>query len=162
MSQWCFNNSDFATDKKFGCTNNKRLVDAIERVLEYVNNCIASTPDQLSSIQRLCYFIITELVYETMESLSALHRQNILHSNLKPGNILIKRYISGRFIKLADFGRSTEYQEHTMVSRTTSVGSPVNRYIAPEILKFDRYGSKADVFSLGMVVTDIFDLDKHK
>jgi serine/threonine-protein kinase ULK/ATG1 len=71
-----------------------------------------------------------------------------LHRDIKPNNIFFK---SGH-LKLADFGfckklRSSDDFTHT------SLGSPL--YMAPEIMNGDVYGSKADVWSCGIVLFEM-------
>lgn len=55
-------------------------------------------------------------------------KENILHRDLKPTNILFHEGI----IKLADFGFCKELSRDTDMTQTM-VGSPI--YMAPEILK---------------------------
>ena len=61
----------------------------------------------------------------------------IIHRDLKPDNLLLT---DEWLLKLTDFGEARATQDNTM----TSVGSPV--YIAPEVLRGDRYDSKCDVY----------------
>jgi serine/threonine-protein kinase len=52
------------------------------------------------------YYIASEILIETLESVDYLHKQNppIIHRELKPTNILIAFKTDGRFVKLVDFG----------------------------------------------------------
>ncbi|RNA00408.1 serine threonine- kinase Nek11 isoform X2 [Brachionus plicatilis] len=76
-----------------------------------------------------------------------IHSQNILHRNIKPGNILIKNGI----LKLGDFGVSRELKESEDAS--TFIGTPY--YMSPEIIKNDKYNSKSDIWSLGCVLYEL-------
>ena len=68
----------------------------------------------------------------------------IVHRDLKPDNCLVTETYS---LKVADFGEARAVMEdYTM----TQVGTPL--YIAPEIIKGDHYGIKADVFSYAMTL----------
>jgi serine/threonine protein kinase len=62
----------------------------------------------------LGYYISSELFIEILESVDYLHKQKVIHRDLKPTNVLIT---NGRFVKIADFGLATihefERQSHT-------------------------------------------------
>ncbi|KNC97468.1 WEE protein kinase [Spizellomyces punctatus DAOM BR117] len=79
--------------------------------------------------------------------LKHIHELNLVHLDIKPGNIFITANGS---LKIGDFG---------LASR-----SPVPRgddregdrtYIAPEILRDAMFGKPADVFSLGLIILEI-------
>jgi len=68
----------------------------------------------------------------------------IVHRDLKPDNCLVSE---SNAIKIADFGEARALSiENTM----TQVGTPL--YIAPEIVKGDRYANSCDVFSFAFTV----------
>ena len=68
-------------------------------------------------------------------ALKYIHNKDIINRDIKPSNIfLMKKNI----IKLGDFGVNAK----TMVAYT--------QYIAPEIIKKERYSFKADIWSLGV------------
>jgi serine/threonine protein kinase len=66
--------------------------------------------------------------------------------------------MSGRFIKLADFGLATirefDEQSHTL-------GSETMKYMAPEVLT-RKYDTKVDIFSLGVIIQELFNIDINK
>jgi serine/threonine protein kinase len=51
----------------------------------------------------LGYYIASELFIELLESVDYLHKQNIIHRNLKPLNILITHGINDRFTRITGF-----------------------------------------------------------
>ncbi|CAG2114359.1 unnamed protein product [Medioppia subpectinata] len=139
------------------------LVGAIRRVHDYVTG----VPGQ--STQRACYFLITELVQEIFKALQILHDQTpvILHRNIKPENILIKHGASGHMVKLANFGRATQHfsdsQTHTMGTGSSRFTSSIrHKYMAWEVKAGRQYGVKADVYSMGVVLEDIFAVDRNR
>ena len=70
----------------------------------------------------------------------------IVHRDIKSENILITSEGSA---KIADLGEArTVSRTHTM----TTVGT--NGYTAPEVLKAERYGPPADIFSLAIVMSE--------
>jgi NIMA (never in mitosis gene a)-related kinase len=82
-------------------------------------------------------------------ALSHLHRQRILHRDVKTSNIFVT---ADRTLKLGDFGlaRALQAQQEAVVTR---VGSPF--YMSPEICRNQPYGSESDVWSLGCVLYEI-------
>ncbi|MDO5548189.1 MAG: leucine-rich repeat protein [Eubacteriales bacterium] len=79
--------------------------------------------------------------------LSRCHRVGILHRDIKPKNIFRNQF--GDY-KLGDFGIA-RHLEGTMYARTR-IGTEL--YAAPEITdkNSSRYGAKADLYSLGLVL----------
>jgi tRNA A-37 threonylcarbamoyl transferase component Bud32 len=104
-------------------------------------------------MKTLCYYICCELYTEIIESVHYLHGRTVIHRDLKPANILITNGINGRFTKLADFGLSVIHefndQSHTQDSGTV-------KYMAPEVVISRKYDIKADIFSLGKIVEELF------
>jgi serine/threonine protein kinase len=82
-------------------------------------------------------------------------KKNIIHRDLKPDNILITNGINGRFVKLADFGYAKVLDETKLHTKDRG---PV-RYMAPEVQFSQKYNLKADIYSLGSIVRDLFDID---
>lgn len=68
----------------------------------------------------------------------------IIHRDLKPDNCLCTETYS---IKVADFGEARAFDENNTM---TQVGTPL--FISPEILKGDRYSTKADVYSYALTL----------
>ena len=77
-----------------------------------------------------------------------LNKYNIMHRDLKPDNI----FFHNGNLKLGDFGFcKTLGREGDMTS--TMLGSPI--YMAPEVLRGEIYTSKADIWSLGVVLYEM-------
>lgn len=98
------------------------------------------------------YFTLTRLSYITRQVLIALdyiHSMGLIHSDVKPENILIASYSRAR-VKLIDFGSScfnTDRQSSYIQSRS---------YRAPEVILGFSYDGKIDIWSLGCVVAEMF------
>lgn len=82
---------------------------------------------------------------QMLNAFRSLSKENILHRDLKPSNILFNDSI----VKVADFGFCKSLLHNNDLTQTM-VGSPI--YMAPEVLKGCSYNSKADVWSLGVVL----------
>ncbi|GMG15320.1 unnamed protein product [Phytophthora fragariaefolia] len=74
----------------------------------------------------------------------------VIHRDLKSRNILLTQQLEA---KLTDFGISRERPDRTM---TAGVGTSL--WMAPEVMLGERYDDKADVFSFGVVLSE---LDVH-
>lgn len=73
-----------------------------------------------------------------------MHRKNIVHRDLKPDNVLLLND-EDLCVCITDLGmacRLTDVEELKM-----KCGTP--GFVAPEILKGEDVGSKADIFSMG-------------
>ncbi|TMW66838.1 hypothetical protein Poli38472_011954 [Pythium oligandrum] len=86
-------------------------------------------------------------------ALTYLHslRPIVLHRDLKSKNILLNAEFDA---KLTDFGVSREIADMTM---TAGVGSSL--WMAPEVMLSENYNEKADIFSFGVVLSE---LDTHR
>jgi serine/threonine protein kinase len=104
----------------------------------------------------LGYYISSELFKEIVESVDYLHKQKVIHRDLKPNNILITDGMNGRFVKIADFGLAT-IQEFDEQSHTKYMGTI--RYAAPEVMSGKYYDLKVDIYSLGVILQELFSID---
>lgn len=86
---------------------------------------------------------------DAIGGLSAMHEAGIVHRDVKPDNML--RMDDGRLV-LSDFGLATDLPDNTMVS--VFVGTP--HYMAPEVRDGDPATTRSDVWSLGVVLHEIF------
>ena len=98
------------------------------------------------------------LMKTVAHSLKILHDLRIVHSDLKPSNVLIKRTELGYTTKLIDFDSS--YVAGRPPPREEIVGT-IN-YYSPELLGYiqdagvtaDQLGVASDVFALGLIYTE--------
>mmetsp|Transcript_21627 Transcript_21627/g.20774 ORF Transcript_21627/g.20774 Transcript_21627/m.20774 type:complete len:352 (-) Transcript_21627:351-1406(-) len=81
------------------------------------------------------------------EALSYCHSKNVAHRDLKPENLLLMSKNNDSDIKIADFGFAKRTTSSTCL--LTQCGTP--GYVAPEILEGIPYGTKADMWSLGVI-----------
>merc|ERR550537_1244041 len=80
-----------------------------------------------------------------------LHRENVLHRDLKPQNILLSSSDEDPVLKIADFGFARLLKPEDMAA--TVCGSPL--YMAPEILSHEPYDAKADLWSVGAILYEL-------
>jgi len=92
---------------------------------------------------------IREILAATTLGLSHLHKQKLIHRDIKAGNILLTNDGNA---KLADFGVSA--QVSTLKSkRDTLIGTPY--WMAPEVIQETKYDEKCDVWSLGITLIEM-------
>ena len=84
---------------------------------------------------------------EILSAISLLNQHKVMHRDIKPSNIMLH---NGK-IKVGDFGFCKPMEGFDFSQ--TMVGSPI--YMAPEILKGQQYGQKADVWSLGCALFEM-------
>jgi serine/threonine protein kinase len=127
----------------------------LNEVIKYSLNEMIENNSQ--NMKTLCYFICCELFTEIIECVHYLHGRNIIHRDLKPENILITDGINGRFVKLADFGLSVNHefndQSHTQLLGTL-------KYMAPEVMVSRKYNMKADIYSMGVIIEELFNFNQ--
>lgn len=95
----------------------------------------------------------TELKYyvkQIRDGMWELHTNNIIHRDLKPQNILVT---ADDTLKISDFGFAKSYNPDTDLQQTMC-GSPL--YMAPEILEQKRYTDAVDLWSIGVIMYELF------
>lgn len=89
---------------------------------------------------------------QLLEAFKVLNKNNIMHRDLKPENIFFTSESANRKVKLGDFGFCKGLKPDENLAKTM-LGSPI--YMAPEVLKGESYTTKADVWSLGVILYEM-------
>jgi serine/threonine-protein kinase len=82
---------------------------------------------------------------EVLAGLGAAHERNIVHRDIKPGNVLFDEHGQA---KLGDFGVATSGGQH-LTQTGLVVGTPA--YVAPERLEGTTATPRSDVYAFGVV-----------
>ena len=97
-------------------------------------------------------------IYGIASGMRYLHSLNILHRDLKPGNILLDEFLQP---KIADFGLSKKLTDQIDKIQKNDVNvipsgfKGTYAYCSPEILRDQSYTQKGDVYAFGMIVFEI-------
>lgn len=92
--------------------------------------------------------LISRYVEQTLRGLDYLHKECIIHRDIKGDNILITK--DGK-VKLADFG--TAKLEDAEKKSQTVVGTPY--WMAPEVIEMSACGPSSDIWSVGCTVIEL-------
>ncbi|RMF45417.1 MAG: serine/threonine protein kinase [Planctomycetota bacterium] len=110
---------------------------------QYINSVIATRgPEQT----RFKAGVAVAVVRDCLGALAALHRQGIVHGDIKPANIMLKKTGSA---KLIDMGSAFE------VDAPPPSRSCTPAYAAPEILEGAHCTPRSDLASLGYVLIEM-------
>ena len=96
--------------------------------------------------------IIYNFILDLCLGLKEIHNNNLIHRDLKPENIFLDK---NNKLKIGDFGiskilKSTKYA-------TSQVGT--YNYMAPEIIKGEKYNNKIDIWALGCIIYELCTLN---
>jgi serine/threonine protein kinase len=97
---------------------------------------------------------LLEIVAQTAQALKVAHEKDIVHRDIKPGNV----FITANGVKVLDFGLAklidapeTTGEEHTADGRPVGTAN----YMSPERIRQDDLDPRSDLFSLGVVLFEI-------
>lgn len=130
--------------------------------MEYVDG--GSLRDHLRRLQRLQKFLplsqSIQIGFQIAEALDYAHLQRIIHRDVKPGNIILKRLTRPdeagaqpfRAL-LTDFGLVKLQEGSSLTQSGATVGTPT--YMAPEQCEGREVDGRADLYSLGVVLYEL-------
>jgi eukaryotic-like serine/threonine-protein kinase len=114
-----------------------------QRRWDYVNQVIVTAgPTQ----PRMKSGVAVAIVRDCLNALAALHRNGLVHGDIKPSNIMLKR--TG-IAKIIDIGSAFELRDPPPV-RTCTLA-----YAAPEVLENQDVTQRSDLCSLGYVLIEL-------
>ena len=86
---------------------------------------------------------------QLLEAVGAMHRQSIIHNDIKPENILITE--ADNDVKLIDFGFA-DGDAHILEK---GLGG-TRQYASPELLEHRKTDARSDIYSLGILLDEVF------
>mmetsp|Transcript_12767 Transcript_12767/g.15149 ORF Transcript_12767/g.15149 Transcript_12767/m.15149 type:complete len:333 (-) Transcript_12767:216-1214(-) len=90
------------------------------------------------------------LIQSVAAALQYLHSIGIVHRDLKPENLIYANRDANSVIKITDFGLAKLKSPKQDNMMETACGTP--GYVAPEVLKKQKYNNSVDVWSLGVIL----------
>lgn len=126
--------------KALDFTNIKDLGDCI--IFEYIEGKSLAEHVRVGTLSEKQ---VKGLLVEICDALSYMHRNQLVHCNLKPENIIVTA--DGCHAKLIDIGVPSTDQD---TDRELLIKEM--KFVAPEIIKGEDYDARADVFSLGKIM----------
>ncbi len=97
--------------------------------------------------------VLWRYFWELCLALKHLHSKNIIHRDLKSLNVFLT---STGNLKVGDLGVSRLVEGGGDAMMQTRVGTPL--YLAPELVQHQKYGLKADIWSLGCLMYSLAQL----
>ena len=141
------NSNDICIQMEFCSDNLKNILNTKRKFFLH---------DESELIIRIRYYISCKIFIELLEAVDYLHqyKPQIMHRDLKPNNILFdEKGINGIFFKLCDFGLAKIIDDKT---NSILMGTS---YYAPEVKNGDKYDTKCDVYSMGRIGCELFDVN---
>ncbi|HSV47030.1 MAG TPA: serine/threonine-protein kinase, partial [Ramlibacter sp.] len=89
-----------------------------------------------------------KMIRDLLSALDYAHKQGIVHRDIKPANLLIE---PGGRVKLTDFGVA-RIQDSGEATRTQGSMVGTLKYMSPEQVQGQKIDSRADLFSVGIVL----------
>jgi eukaryotic-like serine/threonine-protein kinase len=110
---------------------------------DYINNVVATAGQGRT---RLKPGMAVAIIRECLGGLAALHREEIVHGDIKPSNIMVKRTGNAKII---DIGSAIDLNNMPQDKTCTP------QYAAPEILDREEVSPRSDLASVGYVLVEL-------
>ncbi|KAH9195620.1 hypothetical protein AeNC1_002404 [Aphanomyces euteiches] len=149
-------------DPSFHTPLKRRMPSSIAGAVASIRSASTTMESEISAVLDEAHVAMLETIRSPSKPVSKLsilsdivdglvylhaHTPPIIHRDLKARNVLLNdEYVA----KLTDFGVSRETSDLTMTAEVGTVA-----WIAPEVLNGVYYSEKADVYSLGVLMTEL-------
>ena len=117
-------------------------------VMEYVDG--KTLKELIVENGKLNYTVAISIAIQIAKALECAHRNNIIHRDVKPQNILVTE---NGLVKVTDFGIAKSSTSATITNTTTIMGSA--HYLSPEQAKGTFIDLRSDIYSLGIVLYEM-------
>lgn len=117
-------------------------------VMEYVNG--KTLRQVIKENVRLSSLNTLDIALQIAKALECAHKNNIIHRDIKPDNILITE---DNIVKLTDFGIAKVADSVTITNSNNIIGSV--HYFSPEQAKGKFVDFRTDIYSLGIVMYEM-------
>jgi serine/threonine protein kinase len=117
-------------------------------VMEYING--KTLKQIIRESGRLSSTKTVEIALQIAKALDCAHKNNIIHRDIKPDNILITE---DNIVKVADFGIAKVADSRTVTNSSSIMGTA--HYFSPEQAKGNFVDGRTDIYSLGIVMYEM-------
>lgn len=117
-------------------------------VMEYVKG--KTLKDIIKQVGKMNYETAISVAMQIARALDCAHRNNIIHRDVKPQNILVTE---DGIMKVTDFGIAKSASSETITNTSTIMGSA--HYLSPEQAKGSFIDCRTDLYSLGVVLYEM-------
>lgn len=117
-------------------------------VMQYIDGL--SLSEIIESEAPLHPAVAATICREICLAIEYAHRNNVIHRDIKPTNVLISR--EGK-LKVTDFGVAKDETARDMTSVGTVIGTPC--YMSPEQAVGKKLSAQSDLYSLGIVLYEL-------
>lgn len=117
-------------------------------IMEYVNG--KTVEDILSVHKQIPENECIRILQQLLEGLNEAHKNDVLHRDIKPGNVMINR--SG-YVKLMDFGVARLGSSARITRMNRVIGTL--EYMAPELLTGGKPSAQTDLYSVGVTLYEM-------
>ena len=117
-------------------------------VMEYVKG--KTLKDIIKQVGKMNYETAISVAMQIARALDCAHRNNIIHRDVKPQNILVTE---DGVMKVTDFGIAKSANSETITNTSTIMGSA--HYLSPEQAKGSFIDCRTDLYSLGVVLYEM-------
>jgi serine/threonine protein kinase len=94
---------------------------------------------------------LLEILAQVCEGLAYAHEENVVHRDIKPGNILISHRGKKNQVKIVDFG--VAQNDSSQPGEAEWMGTVY--YMAPEYIKTQKATPSSDLFAVGAIIYEI-------
>lgn len=104
----------------------------------------------INNYQPLEARLVARILHDIADALDYLHNKDILHRDLKPGNVMVREHDQKPF--LVDFGLAKFLLDNQLTAHSQIVGTP--QYMSPEQILGKGLDGRSDLFSLGFIALE--------
>lgn len=97
---------------------------------------------------------VDEILGQVCDALDEAHRNNMVHRDIKPDNVIVNTSPKGLRVKVLDFGIAKLHNVSAEMINLTATGSVMGtpQYMSPEQCMDEELDGRSDVYSLGIVL----------
>jgi len=130
--------------------NIEEIDDQLFIVMEYIDGQEIKSIVGAHNHAPLQFDIIIDYAIQIAEGLQAAHNKNIVHRDIKAGNIMVT--VDGQ-IKIMDFGLAKVQGSEQLTREGTTIGTAA--YMSPEQASHEEVDARSDIWSFGVILYEM-------